>query len=62
MGITVDGCIRLLTLYADLIPEKLETVFNELEETSSARVVVELRERMLGLISQLCERAKARLS
>lgn len=62
MGVTVDGCIRLLTLYADLIPEKLETVFNELEETSSARVVVELRERMLGLISQLCERAKARLS
>ena len=61
MGITSDGCIRLLVLYAELIPKKLEAVFGELEETSSARAAAELKVHMLGPISRLCERAKLRL-
>ena len=61
MGITEEGCIHLLTLYADMIPVKLETVFDELEETSSAGAARELRTHMLGPISQLCERANKRL-
>ncbi len=61
MGITSEGCIDLISFYADLIPEKLEAVFDELENTSSARAAAELREHMLKPIAKLCERAKARL-
>lgn len=35
MGITVDGCIELMTLYADLIPGKLEAMFEELEKRAA---------------------------
>ncbi len=61
MGITVDGCVNLMALYADLIPEKLEAVFEELEKTNCAKAAAELKGRMLESIAKLCERAKARL-
>lgn len=61
MGITADGCVRLLTLYADMIPRKLESVLDELEKTSSASSAKELRAHMVEPIAELCERAKARL-
>ena len=61
MGITTKGCIDLMTLYANMIPEKLESVFKGLEETSSAKAAAELKEHMLEPIAALCERAKARL-
>lgn len=44
-----------------LISEKLEAVFEELEETSCAKAAAELKEHMLEPIAKLCERAKARL-
>ena len=61
LGITSDGCIALLNLYADMIPGKLGAIFDELEKTSSARAAAELKAHMLDPISQLCEKAKARL-
>lgn len=61
MGITTEGCIHLMTLYADMIPGKLEAVFAGLENTGSALAAAELKEHMVGPIAALCERAIARL-
>ena len=61
LNITSDGCIALLTLYADMIPEKLGAIFDELEKTGSAKAAAELKVHMFDPISRLCERAKARL-
>ncbi len=43
MGITVEGCVSLMTLYAEMIPGKLETLFDELEKTTSAAAAAELK-------------------
>ncbi len=61
LGITTDGCVRLMTLYADLIPDKLEMVFDDLSRTSSAGAAAELRTHMVEPIAKLCEKAKAQL-
>lgn len=61
LGVTVDGCMRLMTLYADLIPDKLEAVFDDLSGTSSAGAAAELRAHMVEPIARLCEKAKAQL-
>ncbi len=61
MGITADGCVNLMTFYADVIPSKLEAVFMELESTSSASAAAELKAHMFEPVVELCERAKARL-
>lgn len=61
LGITADGCVRLMTLYADLIPDKLEAVFDDLLGTSSAGAAAELRAHMVEPIARLCEKAKAQL-
>ncbi len=61
MGITAEGCINLMTLYADMIPVKLEAVFDELEKTNSAGAATELKTHMLEPIAELCERSKAKL-
>ncbi len=61
MGITTEGCADLMTIYADMIPGKLEAVFNDLEKTSCAKAAAELKDHMLGPITELCERSKTRL-
>ena len=61
MGITTEGCVNLMKLYTDLIPARLETVFNDLEKTSCAKAAAELKSHMVEPIAKLCERAKARL-
>ena len=61
LGITADGCVRLMMLYADLIPDKLETLFDDLSGTSSAGAAAELRAHMVEPIARLCEKAKAQL-
>lgn len=61
MGITLEGCVNLMTLYADSIPGKLEAVFESLEGTAFASAAVELKAHMLEPIAELCERSKARL-
>ncbi len=61
LGITTDGCVRLMTLYADLIPDKLEMVFDDLSRTGSAGAAAELRTHMVEPIAKLCEKAKAQL-
>lgn len=61
IGITVEGCVELMTLYAEEIPPKLSEVFDHLEDTASATAAKELRTHMEEPIAQLCKRAKARL-
>ena len=61
MGITAEGCVRLMALYADMIPDKLEAVFDDLAQTSSAESAAELRAHMLKPITDLCKRSKAQL-
>ena len=61
IGITVEGCVELMTLYADEIPIKLPEVFDHLEDTASATAARELRSHMEEPIAQLCKKAKARL-
>lgn len=61
MGITTEGCVHLMALYADLIPGKLEVVFDNLAQTSSAESAAELRAHMLKPITDLCKRSKAQL-
>lgn len=62
MGITTEGCVSLMTLYAEMIPAKLETLFDELEKTTFAGAAAELKAHMFEPIVELCARAKARLS
>ncbi len=62
MSITVEGCVSLITLYAEMIPAKLDTLFDELEKTISAGASSELKAHMFKPIAELCARAKARLS
>lgn len=61
LGITTDGCMRLITLYASLIPDKLEMVFDDLSKTSSAGAATELKSHMVEPIAKLCEKARAQL-
>ena len=62
MGITADGCVNLMKLYADLIPEKLETVFDNLQKTNCTKTTVaELKDHMIKPITWLCEKATIRL-
>lgn len=61
-GITIEGCIELISLYADIIPEKLASIFDEFENTQAAPASRELRSRMERPIAQLCARAKAQLT
>ncbi|MDO5043565.1 MAG: type II toxin-antitoxin system HipA family toxin [Slackia sp.] len=60
-GITVEGCVKLISLYADIIPEKLANIFEELENTQASSASKELRDRMERPIVQLCARTKAHL-
>lgn len=55
VGITAEGCARLLVTYADVIPEKLAEVFDGLERTESAPSSRELRARMEEPVARLCE-------
>lgn len=59
--ITAEGCANLLCAYAEAIPEKLATVFDELERTGSAEAAEDLRAHMEEPIAQLCKKAEARL-
>ena len=54
VGITAEGCANLLRTYADAIPEKIEQIFDELENTESGMAAKELRVRMEDSIVQLC--------
>lgn len=62
VGITVEGCVKLISLYADIIPEKLASIFDELDNTQSSSASKELRSRMENPIAQLCARAKAHVA
>lgn len=61
VGIVEEGCIKQLVFYADIIPEKLSDIFDDLEETQSALSAKELRAYMEEPIVSLCKRAKERL-
>ena len=56
--ISADGCAKLITLYADIIPEKLAKIFDELNKTKSAASAKELRSHMEKPIEQLCNKTK----
>ena len=61
MGITTEGCINLMSLYVDLIHERLEMVFEDLEKTSCAKAASELKDHIAEPITELCKRSKTRL-
>lgn len=61
VGIAEDECVKQLVFYADIIPEKLSGIFNDLEDTQSDLSAKELRFYMEEPIAVLCKRAKERL-
>ncbi len=61
VGITAEGCANLISHYAEIIPERLAEVFDDLVGTQSASAAEELREHMEKPIAQLCARSLANL-
>ncbi|MGN0261367.1 MAG: HipA domain-containing protein, partial [Eggerthellaceae bacterium] len=61
-GITVEGCIELLSCFAEIIPEKLSKVFDNLNSTSSEVAAKGLRALMEKPIIQLCRTTVQRFS
>lgn len=62
VGIDAEGCTKLLTAYADIIPGKIADVFDSLEGTSAEAAAKELRIHMEEPIARLCSRTKEQLS
>lgn len=61
VGVTADGCARLISLYATAIPQHLAVLFDELEQTEVWVAARELRKCMEPSIAQLCARSQAAL-
>lgn len=61
LGITAEGCAKLICFYADTIPEKLASIFDGFEETQADSASKELRTRLETPIVQLCAKTKTQL-
>ena len=61
IGITADGCVKLMTYYAEIIPEKLADVFDSLNKTNAAKSAKDLRAHLEEPIVRLCAKTKERL-
>ena len=61
VGITTKGCARLIVMYAEMIPEKLAKVFDELESSEHTEAAKALRATMEQPIAELCQRSIKKL-
>lgn len=62
VGVTAEGCARLLSVCADIVPEGLAGVFDDLEGTRVVAASRELRARMEEPVAQICASARAQMS